>query len=1262
MKYSNSEESLLFKHLPNFTLGLLLFCSLILTSANLHSQEWMEKEGLDKNNLFEIEKAFHDHWKDKERSSGDGYKPFMRWIEQMKYNIDKEGNIMSNIGYDTYSKLIQRSSNSSTATKSMWNPIGPINSPRIGIGRINDIASHPSDPNRFYAAAPSGGVWISDDACATWYTTTDKLAQIGITEIDIHPNDPNIIIASTGDDEGQSTRSIGLIKSVDKGLSWKLLPITSTVCDTFLSPVDPSEIIIECEDLNLNFYQIYGLYWHSSNSNIMIAATSSGVLRSVDQGLTWSLIQNHHFRDIKAHPTNPDIIYGYSHLSKNCFVTQDAGETWTTVILPDNAGIYRGALAVSQQEPNTVYLAAANGSEHKLYKSIDQGYTYSMVPPFQFFFGNQSYYNWAFVADPNNVNNIFIGGVTLANSTDGGQTLSNFRCDEECIHVDFHYLGFHHGSLYAGSDGGVYRKTGSDNWEELTQGLQITQYYRCSTAESDSLTVMGGSQDNGTHKYDYKWRKTFGGDGMDNGIDPNNENQIYYSTQNGEFFKSTDGGLTQQSMIGSSTTGTSGVWVTPFSIDPNSPNVLYTGYRKLWKSVDYGDSWSATSSSPLIGSSLINYFDIAPSNSNVIYAYSGGLLHKSVNAGVNWSQPTNPPIFISRIKVDPNDENRLWVCGSQDILESVDGGQTWFSIKLNIPDGININTIAYDKNTNDHLYIGTTFGVMFKDDTMNEWVQFDNLLPNVIVSELVITESYHKIRAATYGRGMWESYTVGHYACYDSINIQHTIDEGIYHASRNISTDGLKITSNESQLKAGVDIDLLPNFEVKAMTTFSALIEECPEVKQVYNLPLAIGNYCETAIPIINIPGQYQVDLSNRESHWFVIDSDIRYKVDILSCGEGVNTSMKIWAGNNCQIYLNENISDYCSTNNNSDVLAAGIDNYILLDYQTYFLEWSAENLSEISTCITIENSNDDAEEFTSSGNMYLTSSDLEMAHDNEEQLVGMIFKNVDVPQGANITSAYIQFTTDEESNEPTSLTIKGEATDSANSFTASQGNISNRQTTLASVDWAPNPWSIEGENGPNQSTPDISSVISEIVNRAGYVPLNNIGIVISGIGKRIAESYDGSTILTPQLCITYESASQSPVIFDFEILITDSVGYYCDYATPVELGNNGGELLQDGATYGGSAKWYSYVASDNGTIDITSCNIVEFTNLIVWEGTCENKTILQQDDNFCTDFGPIRNSAALYGVPVTANTQYLIEWDNQDGGNFTSFEFVEHF
>ncbi len=173
---------------------------------------------------------------------------------------------------------------------------------------------------------------------------------------------------------------------------------------------------------------------------------------------------------------------------------------------------------------------------------------------------------------------------------------------------------------------------------------------------------------------------------------------------------------------------------------------------------------------------------------------------------------------------------------------------------------------------------------------------------------------------------------------------------------------------------------------------------------------------------------------------------------------------------------------------------------------------------------VRVTASSDDAEERIATGKVILTSADLDLGKDAGgstvyDQIVGLRFSGLSIPQGAVIQNAYIQFQADETTSAATSLTIEGEDTDDAPTFTTTKWNISTRSRTTSFVSWSPVPWT-KGDAGADQQTPNIAAVIQEIVNRSGWSSGNDLAIIISGTGERVAESYDGS--LAPLLIVEF--------------------------------------------------------------------------------------------------------------------------------------------
>ena len=172
---------------------------------------------------------------------------------------------------------------------------------------------------------------------------------------------------------------------------------------------------------------------------------------------------------------------------------------------------------------------------------------------------------------------------------------------------------------------------------------------------------------------------------------------------------------------------------------------------------------------------------------------------------------------------------------------------------------------------------------------------------------------------------------------------------------------------------------------------------------------------------------------------------------------------------------------------------------------------------------VAVSATNDDAEQASATGAMDLSSSDLELVADGSTvQLVGMRFGAVTIPQGAQILAAYLQFVTDETGSAATSLTVQGEAADTAGVFTTAASNISSRPRTTAAVPWSPPPWTVIGEAGANQRTPNLAGVIQEIVNRPGWASGNAVAVIITGTGRRTAEAFESGAAIAPELHIEY--------------------------------------------------------------------------------------------------------------------------------------------
>jgi hypothetical protein len=180
-----------------------------------------------------------------------------------------------------------------------------------------------------------------------------------------------------------------------------------------------------------------------------------------------------------------------------------------------------------------------------------------------------------------------------------------------------------------------------------------------------------------------------------------------------------------------------------------------------------------------------------------------------------------------------------------------------------------------------------------------------------------------------------------------------------------------------------------------------------------------------------------------------------------------------------------------------------------------------------ISQDVQIDRGADDVEEQISSGEMYSNSTDLELGSDvagvNGPQLVGLRFNQIDLPAGATIVDAYLEFETDESTTTATQVLIQAEATGYAAPFTSADHNLSLRPRTVQSVTWHIPPWDTTSER---HHSPDLSAILQEIVDRGDWLPFNSVVMIVAGDGRRIAESYEGEPDAAPILHIEYRILS----------------------------------------------------------------------------------------------------------------------------------------
>ncbi|HSJ94154.1 MAG TPA: hypothetical protein VK896_08985, partial [Gaiellaceae bacterium] len=171
----------------------------------------------------------------------------------------------------------------------------------------------------------------------------------------------------------------------------------------------------------------------------------------------------------------------------------------------------------------------------------------------------------------------------------------------------------------------------------------------------------------------------------------------------------------------------------------------------------------------------------------------------------------------------------------------------------------------------------------------------------------------------------------------------------------------------------------------------------------------------------------------------------------------------------------------------------------------------TVDNPSLVTLAVPIAVGIDDADQLLDTGAIRRTNGDLELGSDGGiPTIVGLRFAGLGIPSGAVVEEAYVQFQTDENGKTAANLTVQAERADNAASFTTAAFGISSRPRTAASVAWSPPQWVGVGEAGPNQRTPDLRSVLQEVVSRPGWSAGNALVVLVTGTGRRTPESFEG--------------------------------------------------------------------------------------------------------------------------------------------------------
>jgi len=711
-----------------------------------------------------------------------------------------------------------------------WQFLGPVNVS----GRCTDVAVvTPKGKNyAIYAATASGGLWKTENEGTTWGPIFENGSSVAIGDVAMAPSDPNIIWIGTGEANifRSSQAGCGVFKSADGGKTWQHMGLidTYTVARIVIHPKDPNTVYVAAS----------GHEWTQSSER--------GVYKTIDGGKTWQKVlfidSETGAIDLTMDPSDSETLYaavwqrtrqkwndprnGPNSGKSGIYRSSDGGRNWQPINNGLPAAKFRGRIGfdVSHSAPNVLYALVDNYEISRqptakelsdpygvpscgfikgatVFRSDDRGDSWRQVsgltPEMKKFMERHSNtYGWVFGqirVDPSDAETVYILGVPLSVSNDGGKTFRHL----DGMHADHHSLWIDPANpnyLVNANDGGIavsYDR--GKNWRCFTDNLPVCQFFNVNFDMASPFHVFGSMQDHGSFRGTVNLSRgrdripavafeyTPGGEGSNHAIDPTDPNRIYSAS----FY-----GMLSRSDISRPDWGPGkwivpttyeneprlrGQWLAPFILSNHNPNIIYHGMQYLFRSLDRGDTWEKTSPdltyntrSEMGDIPYHTLFSISesPLKYGLIYAGSDdGRVHVSKDGGKNWQEITaGLPVqkWVSRLVASRYKLGTVYMTqnGKRDddftpyAWKSDDYGKTWQNIAGGIPLGP-VNIIREDVRDPDTLYLGTDSAVFVSRDSGKSWHMLGGNLPTAYVHDLVIHPRENIIVIATHGRGMW---------------------------------------------------------------------------------------------------------------------------------------------------------------------------------------------------------------------------------------------------------------------------------------------------------------------------------------------------------------------------------------------------------------------------------------------------------------------------------------------------------------------------
>ena len=719
---------------------------------------------------------------------GTGYLPYLREKRLFDLRADYCGDAGGQRRWEIFREMRNR-----TLTRSGdllpaadWQPLGPNKMEGQG-GRMISHAFDPENSQVIWAGSASGGLWLSENGGDTWQPMTDQIPSTGVGAVTVNPLNPNSLLIGTGEGYalgGTIRPGLGVFKSTDRGLMW-----------------GQSDFFYQ----SLAGVSAFKVVWSHADTNLVWLAATNGIWKSSDAGLTWVLKKGDGTNqntaicdDVVQHGTNPDHLMAAIE-SDGIWRSTNGGDNWSKLGggLPTTDLNFIN-LDICKSQPDVVYASITAGSTGNfglkgLFRTDDFGDNWVQIsnapdalcsPQFPGL-ACQGWYDNVVAVSPADPDVVWLGGVTLWRSTNGGDTwverdrLTCPNCSDPPVcrtYVDQHDFAFDPSdpqTVYAFNDGGVAKSTdGGECFAQKNEGLITGQFYAIASGRSDPGTVIAGTQDHGlqgiklSENTNLAWDRWGFLDGSDVEVHSSNANTLYGGWIDGRYFR-TNGGvhvLASQITSGINLNENNGFYWAILRQHPQNPLILLGAtQQRLYKTTNGGNFWSgvATMTEP----KMFEFDQADPTNAYCAAWSNNGTwsFWRSQNSGDTWAQTNNSPGWrVTDIKSSPHQPGLIYVsrnssfANTAHIYKSDDFGNTWTAIQGDLPD-LPVNAIAVHPFLPEVLFAATDLGVFVTCDDGGTWTEYNENLPVSIALDIEFNPADTTLLVGTLGRGAWRT-------------------------------------------------------------------------------------------------------------------------------------------------------------------------------------------------------------------------------------------------------------------------------------------------------------------------------------------------------------------------------------------------------------------------------------------------------------------------------------------------------------------------